>query len=424
MITPENTIEEDSRSNVAGVRQHPTDAVLLPASRIRLEFLDGLRGLAALYVASSHVTSAQGLSLAALPLVLGLATGWMRYAHYAVGVFIVLSGYCLMLPVARATEGRLRGGLAAFLKRRARRILPPYYAALGLSLLLILAARLVRHPVQADVPGVFSAGNLLAHLALLHNITAAWNMSINIVLWSVATEWQIYFVFALLLLPLWRRFGSGTVVALGFLIGFLPHGLLPPGHNLDWACPWYLGLFALGMGGAVISFSADLRRTRMLAQMPWGWLCFSFFVVLCLLERLSPYPMQSGWLKDPLVGAATVCLILHCARHVTGAPTTAKTPFLLRVLESRPAALLGGLSYSLYLVSIPAMWVFKMGLSPLHLAPVPEFVVRLVLGPLFIVAVAYPFHLAFERPFMSAGQAYRLPRLRFSGSPVAPSSEK
>ena len=30
----------------------------------------------------------------------------LDYGHFAVGVFIVLSGYCLMLPVARSTDGR------------------------------------------------------------------------------------------------------------------------------------------------------------------------------------------------------------------------------------------------------------------------------------------------------------------------------
>ena len=404
-ILSEATTRENSKQAPAG-------------ARVRLEFLDGLRGLAALYVALSHVTGAQGLPLAALPLPLALATGWTRYAHYAVGVFIVLSGYCLMLPVARAAEGRLRGGLPGFLKRRARRILPPYYAALGISLLLILAARFAKHPVQADEPGVFSPGNLLAHLTLLHNLTPAWDMSINVVLWSVATEWQIYFVFALLLLPVWRRLGNGAVIALAFLVGLLPHVLLPAGHNLDWACPWYLGLFALGMAGAVISFSNDPQRTRMLAQLPWGWLCLGFFLALCLLERPSPQPMQSVWLKDPLVGAATVCLILHCVRCLTG-QVSAWASFPLRVLESRGAVLLGGFSYSLYLMNIPAMWVLKLGLIPLHPPPVPELIARLVVGPLWMIAVAYPFHLLFERPFLSAAQAFRLPKLRFAAGPRA-----
>ena len=369
--------------------------------RLRLDFLDGLRGLAALYVALFHVVGAQRLAQTGLPL--RLATGWMHYGYYAVDVFIVLSGYCLMLPVARAADRHLRGGLGQFFHRRARRILPPYYAACAASLLLILAARLAKTHVQADEPGVFASANLLAHLLLLHNLQPAWSSSINIVLWSVATEWQIYFVFALLLLPVWRRFGSLAAIGTGFFLGFLPHWLLPTGHNLDQARPWYIGLFAMGMAGAVLGFSAEARQAYWRARLPWGWLSLGFFAAACLLEGLSTQEQQSLWLKDPLVGAATVCLIIRCAQALTN-PSGANPPFLLHIFERPWVVGLGTFSYSLYLMNIPAMWIFKLALHPLHLAPSVELGVRILAGPLFMVVVAYPFHLAFERPFLSTMQ--------------------
>jgi len=339
--------------------QTPDAATARP--RLRLDFLDGLRGLAALYVALFHVVGAQRLAQTALPL--RLATGWMHYGYYAVDVFIVLSGYCLMLPVARADGGRLRGGPVGFFRRRARRILPPYYAACAVSLLLILAARLAKTRVQADEPGVFAPGNLLAHLLLLHNLRSDWSSSVNIVLWSVATEWQIYFVFALLLLPVWRRLGSMGAVAVGFLVGFLPHFLLPGGHNFDWARPWYIGLFATGMAGAVLGFSADARQARWRARLPWGWLSLGFFAVSCLLEWRSTQEQQSLWLKDPLVGAATACLIVQCARALTD-PSGAKPPFLLRVFERPWVVGLGAFSYSLYLMNVPAAVDLQAGPAP------------------------------------------------------------
>ena len=46
---------------------------------------------------------------------------------------------------------------------------------------------------------VSSSGSLLSHLFLLHNLNASWIYDFNGTLWSIATEWQIYFVFALLL---------------------------------------------------------------------------------------------------------------------------------------------------------------------------------------------------------------------------------
>src|SRR5215203_1884331 len=101
----------------------------------RLAFLDGLRGLAASYVVLHHaalLVPPSGLTGPAT-----VARFLLRHGHYAVAVFIVLSGYCLMLPVARDPLGRLPGGTLAFFGRRARRILPPYYAALVLCWALI-----------------------------------------------------------------------------------------------------------------------------------------------------------------------------------------------------------------------------------------------------------------------------------------------
>src|SRR2546421_359109 len=101
-------------------------------ARVRLEYLDGLRGLAALYVAVYHIWFS-----------VGIPPTWQAFMErmpppvYAVAVFIVLSGCCLMLPLVGA-QGQMPGGTAAFFRRRARRILPPYYAAMGIALLFAL----------------------------------------------------------------------------------------------------------------------------------------------------------------------------------------------------------------------------------------------------------------------------------------------
>src|SRR5262245_3807946 len=88
--------------------------------RLQLPYLDGIRGLTALYVMMSHIhiamsffvpdvqlgpALAAGLSDLHLPNVFGrLAVMFVDHAFGLPGVqfFIVLSGYCLMLPVVRA----------------------------------------------------------------------------------------------------------------------------------------------------------------------------------------------------------------------------------------------------------------------------------------------------------------------------------
>ena len=84
------------------------------------------------------------------------------------------------------------------MRRRARRILPPYYAALLLSIAVIvlyngLASRLGLG--QRIDEAALEPGSVISHLLLVHNVSFDWVFRINGPLWSVATEWQIYWLF-------------------------------------------------------------------------------------------------------------------------------------------------------------------------------------------------------------------------------------
>lgn len=114
-------------------------------------------------------------------------TDWMEYAHLAVSVFIVVSGFCLMLPVLRA-GGQLRGGAWTFLTRGALRILPPYYAAVGLTLLLIWRVFPAHSGSDFDGGLPVTAPVVGWHLLLLQDMLAPYKISG--VLWSIAVEWR------------------------------------------------------------------------------------------------------------------------------------------------------------------------------------------------------------------------------------------
>ncbi len=386
-------------------------AVTLPPAaadrkrRLRLDFLDGLRGLAALYVVVHHAYfevaphwDGGGLSPRAQSL-----THWLLYGHFAVGVFIVLSGYCLMLPVARDASGRLKGGAGDYLRRRARRILPPYYAALALSLLLIalVPGLQQKHGVRWDIAlPAFAPGPLLSHLLLLHNLSQDWASAIDPPLWSVGAEWQIYFFLPFVLLPVWRRWGLPVTVALAFALGFAPHVLLPARHNLDWTFPWYLGLFALGMAAATAAHAPGRVGAFWSERMPWGVCAALLGVVTVFLSARSMWWLSNLWVMDTLVGATTACLLLWCARHALSDGEEAR-PLVLRLLESPACVTLGAFSYSLYLVHFPVLSALHLALRPLHLSPRGNLALLLGAGTPLCVGLAYGFHLLFERRFMS-----------------------
>ncbi|HZO89206.1 MAG TPA: acyltransferase [Chthonomonadaceae bacterium] len=386
----------------------PRDEILPPAAktekpRLRLDYLDGLRGLAALYVVLFHAYieinwhwDGGGLPAWALR-----AASWMVYGHYAVAVFIVLSGYCLMLPVARSADGKLRGGVGEYLKRRARRILPPYYAALVLSLLLIRTVPGMNERSYSNwnwaLPA-FTPGVLWSHFLLVHNLSFAWAGKINPPMWSVATEWQIYFIFPALLLPVWRRLGLIAAVAVGFAVGLGLHWLFWP-YTIE-ASFWYIGLFALGMAGAVVGFSEKPQVRAWRERAPWGLIAALAAAVFVAVAIWRPEWVRRQIGLDMVVGTATVALIIACTRHLTERPATPRS-LILRLLGARPVVGLGTFSYSLYLVHAPLLSMLNMFLKTFWLTPIQIFGLLLVVGVPLSVGLAYLFHLAFERRFMS-----------------------
>ena len=110
----------------------------------RVDWLDGMRGAAAMFVVLHHTWLS---AWPAFPRDTGPAwLGWLLYGHLAVAVFIVVSGFSLSLaPVNRGDT--LSGGTRRFIRRRAWRIIPPYWAALILS---TIVSWLILQPSLSD----------------------------------------------------------------------------------------------------------------------------------------------------------------------------------------------------------------------------------------------------------------------------------
>ncbi|HEX6797348.1 MAG TPA: acyltransferase, partial [Ktedonobacterales bacterium] len=346
---------------------------------------------------------------------------------FAVSAFIAISGFSLMLPVARG-DGRLPGGAWTFFKRRARRILPPYYFAIAFSLILIWLW--LGHPSgtswDASIP--VSKTTLVVHALLLNDFWPSGYFLINGVFWSIALEWHLYFFFPALVL-LARRFGALatclTTLAAAYLLcevlTFVPaHDLLLPAYLPGRITQFveYLGLFALGMLAATVAFSAQPVWSAVRRRVPWGAVALMAFAgVVIMFAQTGPHQITSQVFlgADLLITVVTLSLFIAAGR--------AERSLARIVLGARPIAFTGKFAYSIYLIHAPIVAAVYLCIvrphisGPLHL-PFPATVaVMMVTAVPIAIAAAYLFFLVCERPFLNKplGRQTKKPR----GAPAA-----
>jgi peptidoglycan/LPS O-acetylase OafA/YrhL len=352
------------------------DAGLDPQRR-RLAGLDGIRGLAALFVVVNHIflRAFPGYPVDRAP----FWAGWFIYGRFAVVVFIVLSGFSLALSPARHSW-RL-DSFSRFAQRRARRILPAYWAALAFS--LAVAWLVVPQPGQGPPTGKSVAVNGL----LVQNLVGA--PSPNRSFWSMAVEAQLYVVFPLLLL-LVRRFGAVAMVATVTLV-VAAVGIVGP--HVSWlhtfviqSPPDLAALFAVGILSAGIVGASRARR-----GWPWAWLALAAAapVVATIWWRGSVWTLDHLFWVDLALGPAVACLLAALA---TGRPAP-----LLGFLDARPIRSLGQSSYSLYLTHGPiVVIVYEKVVAGRFGHGVSAFLVTIVLAVPLTIAFARLFAGVFE----------------------------
>jgi peptidoglycan/LPS O-acetylase OafA/YrhL len=368
----------------------------------RMEFLDGLRGFAALYVVIHHIWADPDFNgrVLLLPRALQHAMSVFTPGSLAVSTFIVLSGYCLMMPVARSADLSLRGGALNYIKRRAHRILPPYYAAFALTLVMIACVSDLRAPNGQFIQMALTdhntfAPSLVSHLFLFHNINKDWAYRFNGPLWSVATEWQIYFLLPGLLLPICRKFGIIATVLAAYCVGWAPHYIAQ--GNPDAGSFWFVGLFAMGMAAATITFSTKSLETRLRETVPWGWLAvLSTVPLLAMCYRLDfgkYHPLIEMYSALPVAS-----LLVYFAKYRDS--SAAATPIMVRILESKPAFALGAMSYSIYLTHMLVIELMCAAVMRASVTPMQQFLITLPVDTVLALALGYGFHSTIERRFM------------------------
>lgn len=162
----------------------------------RIAELDGLRGLAALAVVAAHYAGEVRHGTSAL------AVGWL-----GVDLFFVLSGF-LMGSIILNHHARA-GFLKSFYIRRAARIIPVYFLAVGATL---LAGVLTEGNIWSD-----HAFRAPVYLLFLTNVAMSlWGDSGEWLkpVWTLAVEEQFYLVLPLLIIWIPRRFLVRSLLSL------------------------------------------------------------------------------------------------------------------------------------------------------------------------------------------------------------------
>ena len=356
----------------------------------KLAFIDGMRGVAALYVVLGHMCwmVAARNPYEEWPRWLQAVAAPFWYVQLAVAAFIVLSGFCLQMSLFDRKDGRIHR-FGQFFARRARRILPPYYAALGLSIVVALTVTSTQEglPFSQYVP--VTQENVIEHALLIHNWNPDSMYKINGVLWSIGIEAQLYLLFPILILLL---FGLGRLpfllLTFGASLAAVPYVL--PAFRI-----WYLGLFALGMLAAHLAYRPQpLLGTRGGPIALLGLVAFAG----CVLTRMQLPSHRLSHVQDIVAGDVLIALAAACWLY---AGAVAPWNVAAKVLAYKPLAVVGLFSYSLYLMHHPVQQVLYVYRPEGILGPEAELLYLLSIGLAGILFACLLFFLACERPFLN-----------------------
>lgn len=333
----------------------------------RIEFLDGLRAVAVLSVVAFHTAghNAAFVASASKPLVAVL-----RQGCHGVDLFFVISGFCLSYPVLR----HVRDGepapffdVCGFAARRIVRIVPPYYAAIGLLLVLAAFLTALHAPLPSGMPQHgFSAADVLRQgLFFDENVRY-----LNDVFWTLAVEFRWYLLFPIVLW-LWLRSprAFGLVAIAAMFAAFATRA-----QSVDLAV---LPTFMLGIVAAEL-YLRNYTVVRVIA--------LPVFALALAAAYVTGQTTYFEWSASPLWGLAAFCFVV-----AVGALRPLRALLSVKLLTA-----IGLTSYGIYLVHEPFRALIQTAFSPYAAGWI-----LWAAGAICAVAVGMLFSFVAERPFVS-----------------------
>lgn len=362
----------------------------------RLAGVDGLRAFAASWVVLFHVYTFSGFHNFRIP---GLEF-FLRSGSTGVSLFLVISGFCLYLPFAGGRHQRFK--TTAFLLRRARRLMPAYYAALLAGTAFTLAGAGWLGFKHFSVPD--AAWQFVTHLTLTQTLFPNTFYAINGAYWSLGLEWQLYLALPVLIVCI-RKFGFARTISGAALVNVI----------------YRLGLQAAIQTGT-ISAGSLLATAVLPNQLPGRWAEFALGMLAAELfarghiSRWAPRLMVALVLVVPasilLVSSPLSHLFFGLVFFSLLCVVLGETNLISRAFSWRPLVALGVMSYSLYLVHQPlvqaAAYVMR---ADAHMSSGQAFVGLVLLLPV-VVFVGWLLFMGVERwTLTSRSEPFHLARL-------------
>jgi peptidoglycan/LPS O-acetylase OafA/YrhL len=302
----------------------------------RIECLDGLRGLAALWVLVGHCMLLTGFYLPV-----------MGQPDFGVDLFILLSGFLMVFQYQLRQNfedwGRL-GTWASFWTRRFFRIAPLFYLMLAAGLLAgpiiyedrvvidIFLGRELQQPARYLDAG---ATNIALHATFLFGLLPSYAFRTPLPDWSLGLEMQFYAVFPFLILLMRKSSWPVTALLVSSMAATVVWAMTRTGisYPMPAFLPLKMHLFLCGMLTA-----AALGGSRKRLALYLG-----------LVIMLAAIPIGGTQDLQHMIVRTLIVLVFFALVHARVVGT------ISALLGSRPLYWLGELSYGVYLLHLLIM---------------------------------------------------------------------
>ncbi|MCA0238533.1 MAG: acyltransferase [Bacteroidetes bacterium] len=319
----------------------------------RIQIVDILRGIAAIFVFIFHASALAGFDKRHLPPIDIFSIKEVSIPNFfslgasGVSLFFVISG--LVLMYANIEKEPL--GIKKYYQNRFFRIVPAYWVSIIFSCFIYFIIP-KKYPPATDV---------LSHVFFLHGLSVHYFLSINGALWSMVTEVQFYIIFPLMLY-LYRKNSKIIILIASILVTLAVRyfvstwgqdlqstGSISYTALINYQIPGRLSEFSMGMFIAIL-LKKNIAFSRIIYL-----LTFPVFAITMFVRMYGP-----DFLSDVLFGITysliTLFLINYYNHHA-----------LMITNWQKKLLNFGKISYSFFLIHLPILTFFSFIISKLQI---------------------------------------------------------